>query len=48
MSKKAFDRATRHNRVQAVFSKFKKDRSGNTTDIPLYDIYGPSSMKRSH
>lgn len=46
MSKQRFNRATEHNRVQAVFTRFKKDRSGNLTNIPLYDIYGPASLKR--
>lgn len=40
MSKKKLERATKHNRVYAVFSKFKRKRvDGVVTYIPLYNIY---------
>lgn len=47
MSKKSLNRATMHNRVQAVFTRYKKDKSGNLTNIPLYDIYGSPNLKRN-
>ena len=46
MSKKSFNRATAHNRVQAVFSRFKRDEQGRITPTPLYDIYGPEYLRR--
>lgn len=38
------DKKTKRCKVQAVFSRFKKVR-GEITDIPLYNIYGPSYLK---
>jgi hypothetical protein len=46
MSKKSFERATAHNRVQAVFTRFKRDDQGRLTTTPLYDIYGPEYLRR--
>ena len=46
MSKKSLERATRRNRVQAVFSRLKRDKLGNVTNIRLYDIYGPDYLRR--
>lgn len=46
MSKKALLRAIKHNRIQAVFSRFKKDKSGTPTDTPFYDLYGSPNLKR--
>ena len=45
MSKKVFKAATARNKVQAVFSRFKRV-NGKLTGTPLYDIYGPDWMKR--
>lgn len=40
MSKKKLERATKHNRVYAVFRRYKKKRiDGVLTFIPLYNIY---------
>jgi hypothetical protein len=44
MSKKTFAKVTAHNRVQAVFARFKRDKQGNITNVPLYDIYGPEYL----
>ena len=46
MSKKSIERATKHNRVQAVFTRFKRDDQGKLTTTPLYDIYGPEYLRR--
>ena len=46
MSKKTFAKVTAHNRVQAVFARFKRDKQGNITNVPLYDIYGPEYLRR--
>jgi hypothetical protein len=42
---KRFEKQAAKVRVQAVFTRFKKVR-GEVTDTPLYDIYGPSYLKR--
>jgi hypothetical protein len=47
MSKKSLIRATKHNRVQAVYAKFKRDKEGNITNTPLYNIYGSTNLKRN-
>lgn len=46
MSKQRYNRATKNIRVMAVFSKYKKDDRGQITETPLYDIYGPSYLRK--
>lgn len=45
MSKKSFERATRHNRVQAVPSRVIRDSKGAIVKT-FYDIYGPAYLAR--
>lgn len=45
MGKKAFERAIARRKVQAVYSRFKRDENGMLTNIRLYDIYGPEYLK---
>lgn len=46
MSKNKLKRATKLNRVQAVFTRFKRDMNGEITRVGLYDIFAPEYLKR--